>query len=319
MDPPPPLTSNLTWTFRPQSRVSSDSSPQPCISNPQISTHQHPFRPPATCLDTPAPLFDTLTSVSTPVTRFEPTAPPFRQHPLLTPHFEPPAPSNSVLSPQHPLAFQFKPPPPPTPTSEPPAPPTPHFEPPPPTNTPFRASSTQMQATSSTNTPFRGPSTSFRATSTHQRPDSSHQHHQHPVSGPHHPLTPRFEPPAPTSTLFRASCTHQHPNASHQLHQHPVSSPQHLISGHQHPPALRFEPPAPLPRLRPTGPHCESPGPPFYHQHFRNARTSNRTCVSTFIVIVYHPRRVYEQSYTVFIFYFHFFKLLFHPKHVYEP
>ena len=81
--------------------------------------------------------------------------------------------------------------------------------------------------------------------------------------------------------------------SSHQLHQQPVSSP-----------------PAPTSTSFQATSTTTPPGPPFHHQHFRNARTSNCTCVSSFIIIVYHPRRVYEQSYMRFHFLFSFFKIV---------
>ena len=51
----------------------------------------------------------------------------------------------------------------------------------------------------------------------------------------------------------------------------------------------------------------------------RNVCTSNRTRVSSFIFIFYHPKRVYEQSYMRFLFFFWIIFIIFHQAPRLDP
>ena len=102
-------------------------------------------------------------------------------------------------------------------------------------------------------------------------PIPSHEHASPATSTCLDPPTPHIEPPRPIST-------HQYPISSCQ-HPFPPTSTLYQASSAR----INYRQP-------PTSP--------------RNARTIARTCVLFSILISYHPRCMYEQSYTRFCFFF---------------
>ena len=116
-----------------------------------------------------------------------------------------------------------------------------------------------------------------------------------PTKSPSHP----FRPPTTSHYAFLSP--------SHAFDLSPrIFDPQHAFSTPSHSfylPATCFD------THYPPDPRFD----PHWHPRPWNARTSNRTCVSSFVFFFWHRKHVYKQSYTCFLC-FLFFYLLISPE-----